>query len=171
MQEEKKYHYTIRTLPVMRNEIKMYKRFLIERDKLIQEYITPLRELNFKLLEVEEKLTIIKSPGKGDGLGGYVQESSEKFNYLIQKKDDIRKEMTSYIQSNKFRFMSDVIEWKMRINTVEYYFTKMDAADRRFIEDFNYNLSKREVMDRYHIDHVNSLYRKSDNILKKLLGC
>ena len=171
MNSETKSHYTIRTLPIMRNEIKMYRRFLVERDKLIQSYIKPLRELNFKLLEVEGKLTIIKSPGKGDGLGGYVQESSEKFNYLIQKKEDIKKEMISYVRGNKFRFMSEVIEWNMRINTVEYYFTKMDALDRKFIEDFNYNLSKREVMDRYNIDHINSLYRKSDNILKKILGC
>lgn len=166
-----KHHNTIRTLPVMRNEIKMYKRFIIERDKLIQSYVKPLRELNLKLFEAEQKLTIVKSPGKGDGLGGYVQESSEKFNYFIQKKDDIRREMISYVRENKFRFMSDVIEWNTRINTVEYYFSKMDAADRKFIEDFNYNLSKKQVLDRYNIDHINSLYRKSDNILKKLLGC
>ena len=162
-------HYTIHTLPVLRNEIKMYSGFKKERDKLIQSYIKPLRELNLKLFEVEQKLTVIKSPGKGDGLGSYVQESDERFNDLIQRKDDIKLEMKSYIQSNRDNFLEEVNEWNKRIATVEYYLSKMDTADRKFIEDFYYNLSKKKTMERYNILQVNSLYRKSDNILKKLM--
>lgn len=162
-------HYTIHTLPVLRNEIKMYSGFKRERDKLIQSYIKPLRELNLKLFEVEQKLTVIKSPGKGDGLGGYVQESDERFNDLIKRKDDIKLEMKSYIQSNRDNFLEEVNEWNKRIATVEHYLSKMDAADRKFIEDFYYNLSKKKTMERYNIMNINSLYRKSDKIIKKLL--
>lgn len=162
-------HYTIHTLPVLRNEIKMYSGFKRERDKSIQSYIKHLRELNLKLFEVEQKLTVIKSPGKGDGLGGYVQESDERFNDLIQRKDDIKLEMKSYIQSNRDNFLEEVNEWNKRIATVEHYLSKMDAADRKFIEDFYYNLSKKKTMERYNIMNINSLYRKSDKIIKKLL--
>lgn len=162
-------HYTIHTLPILRNEIKMYSNFKRERNKLIQEYVKPLRELNLKLLEVDEELIKIKSPGKGDGLGGYVQESDERFNDLISVKDKIKKEMESYVKNNRNHFMEEVDEWNKRIVTVEYYLSKMDAADRKFIEDFYYNLTKRKTMEKYNILQVNSLYRKSDNILKKLL--
>lgn len=162
-------HYTIHTLPVLRNEIKMYSGFKRERDKLIQSYIKPLRELNLKLFEAEQKLTVIKSPGKGDGLGGYVQESDERFNDLIKRKDEIRNEMYSYISNHRDGFLEEVNEWNKRIATVEHYLSKMDAADRKFIEDFYYNLSKKKTMERYNIMNINSLYRKSDKIIKKLL--
>ena len=45
----------------------------------------------------------------------------------------------------------------------------MDALDRKFIEDFYYNLPKHQCMERYNITNIKSLYRKADNILKNLL--
>ena len=45
----------------------------------------------------------------------------------------------------------------------------MDALDRKFIEDFYYNLSKAQCMERYNITNNTSLYRKADNILLNLL--
>ena len=57
----------------------------------------------------------------------------------------------------------------MRIETVEYYLDHMDALDRKFIEDFYFNLPKHQVMERYNISNIKSLYRKADNILKNLL--
>ena len=57
----------------------------------------------------------------------------------------------------------------MRIETVEYYLDHMDALDRKFIEDFYFNLPKHQVMERYNITNIKSLYRKADNILKNLL--
>ena len=53
--------------------------------------------------------------------------------------------------------------------TVEYYLNKMDALDRKFIEDFYYNLSKTQCLQRYNIVNNKSLYRKADNILLNLL--
>lgn len=164
-------HYTIHTLPILRNEIKMYPNFKKERDKLIQEYVKPLRALYLEFYEVEEELIKIKSPGKGDGLGGYVQESDVRFNNLINVKDKLKKEMKSYVANNRDMFLKEIDEWNRRIVTVEYYLSKMDAADRKFIEDLyiNRELSFKQVMDRYNIRNEGNLYRKSNNILRKVL--
>lgn len=160
---------TIHTLSIMRNEIRVYKSLIKERDKLIKDYQTPLKKLENDLLEVEEKLKLIKSPGKGDGLGGFVQDSADKYNYLIDKKDELRKSIVDYVQSNEKEYLEDLEHWNVRIASVEYYLNKMDALDRKFIEDFYYNLTKTQCMERYNITNNTSLYRKADKILKKLL--
>ena len=49
---------TIHTLSIMRNEIRVYKSLIKERDKLIKDYQTPLKKLENDLLEVEEKLKL-----------------------------------------------------------------------------------------------------------------
>lgn len=162
-------HLTIHTLPIIRNEIRTYKSLIKERDKLINDYEAPLKTLRNKLLEVEEKLELIKSPGKGDGLGGFVQDSADKYNYLIDKKDQLKKSIVDYIQSNEKDYLEDLKHWDVRIATVEYYLNKMDALDRKFIEDFYYNLSKTQCLQRYNIVNNKSLYRKADNILLNLL--
>ena len=79
----------IHTLSIMRNEFRAYKGLIKERNKLIEEYETPLKSLKNELLEVEEKLNQIKSPGKSDGLGGFVQDNVDKYNHLITKKDQL----------------------------------------------------------------------------------
>ena len=159
----------IHTLSIMRNEFRAYKGLIKERNKLIEEYETPLKSLKNELLEVEEKLKLIKSPGKGDGLGGFVQDSVDKYNYLIDKKDELRKSIVDYVQSNEKDYLEDLEHWNVRIASVEYYLNKMDALDRKFIEDFYFNLPKHQVMERYNITNIKSLYRKADNILKNLL--
>ena len=160
---------TIHTLSIMRNEIRVYKSLIKERDKLIKDYQTPLKKLENELLEVEEKLKLIKSPGKGDGLGGFVQDSADKYNYLIDRKDELRKSIVDYVQSNEKDYLEDLEYWTVRIANVEYYLNKMDALDRKFIEDFYYNLTKTQCLQRYNIVNNKSLYRKADNILLNLL--
>ena len=163
---------TIHTLSIMRDEIRVYKSLIKERDKLIKNYQAPLKKLKNELLEVEEKLKLIKSPGKGDGLGGFVQDSVDKYNYLIDKKDELRKSIVDYAQANEKDYLADLEYWTVRIANVEYYLNKMDALDRKFIEDFYYNddLTKIQCMERYNITNITSLYRKADRILEKLLG-
>lgn len=160
---------TIHTLSIMRNEIRVYKSLIKERDKLIKDYQTALKKLENELLEVEEKLKLIKSPGKGDGLGGFVQDSVDKYNYLIDKKDELRKSIVDYVQSNEKEYLEDLEHWNVRIASVEYYLNQMDALDRKFIEDFYYNLTKTQCLQRYNIVNNKSLYRKADNILLNLL--
>ena len=96
-------HLTIHTLPIIRNEIRTYKSLIKERDKLINDYEVPLKTLRNKLLEVEEKLELIKSPGtgKGDGLGGFVQDSADKYNYLIDKKDQLKKSIVNEFKTKR----------------------------------------------------------------------
>lgn len=160
----------IHTLPVLRTEIKMYRALRHEQDKISLDYETPLRELENKLSEVEEKLVIIKSPAKGDGLGDCVQDGLEKLNYLIDKKDKLKNERDEYIKANRDRYLTEFFEVKRRIDVIEYYLLKLDNADREFIEDFYVRkVTKTEVMKRYNILNNKSLYRKADNILMKML--
>ncbi len=162
-------HYTIHTVAILRNEIKMYSRFYVERDKLIQSYVKPLRELYLKLFEIEQKLILIKSPGKGNGLSGYVQESDQRFNDLIQKKENIKLEMIEYILTNRSQFLEEVDEWNRRIATVEYYLSKLNDEDREFINDLyvDHKMKFKAVMEKHGIKNETHVYRKAKNILKK----
>lgn len=160
----------IHTLSIMRNEFRAYKGLIKERNKLIEEYETPLKSLKNELLEVKEKLNQIKSPGKSDGLGGFVQDNVDKYNHLITKKDELKNAVDNYIKEyGNDSFEEELEFWNVRIETVEYYLDHMDALDRKFIEDFYFNLPKHQVMERYNITNIKSLYRKADNILKNLL--
>ena len=137
----------IHTLSIMRNEFRAYKGLIKERNKLIEEYETPLKSLKNELLEVEEKL-----------------------NHLIAKKDELKNAVDKYIKEyGNDSFEEELEFWNVRIETVEYYLDHMDALDRKFIEDFYFNLPKHQVMERYNITNIKSLYRKADNILKNLL--
>ena len=165
--------YKIHTLAVLRNEIKMYNALKKERDKIIEDYEKPLEELKLKLLEVEEKLTLIKSPGKGDGLGGFVQDSADKFNYLIDKKNDIEYDIRCYVQDNEETYKKELEAITERIATVDAYLALLallSEDDREFIEDLYINdTSFRTVMEKYNIKNDGNVTRKANNILKKLI--
>lgn len=162
--------YKIHTLVVLRNEIKMYNALKKERDKIIEDYKKPLEELKLKLLEVEEKLTLIKSPGKGDGLGGFVQDSADKFNYLIDKKNDIEYDIRCYVQDNEETYKKELEVITERIATVDAYLALLSKADRKFIEDLYINDIKfRTVMEKYKIQNEGNLYRKANNTLRFIL--
>lgn len=165
-------HYTIHTVAILRNEIKMYSRFYIERDKLIQSYVKPLRELYLMLFEIEQKLILIKSPGKGNGLGGYVQESDQRFNDLIQKKEDISLKMIKYVLANRSQFLEEVEEWNKRIATVEYYLSKLNDEDQEFINDLyvDHKMKFKDVMKKHRIKNEGNVSRKANKILKKIIS-
>lgn len=162
--------YKIHTLPVLRNEIKMYSALKHERDKIIEDYEKPLEELKLRLLEVEEKLTLIKSPSKGDGLGGFVQDSAEKFNYLIDQKNDIEYDIRCYIEDNEKAYKKELEAITARIATVDAYLELLNKDDREFIEDLYVNCIKfRYVMGKYLINNESNVYRKASNILSKII--
>lgn len=162
--------YKIHTLAVLRNEIKMYNALKKEQDKIIEDYEKPLEELKLRLLEVEEKLTLIKSPGKGDGLGGFVQDSAEKFNYLIDQKNDIEYDIRCYIEDNEKAYKKELEAITARIATVDAYLELLNKDDREFIEDLYVNCIKfRYVMGKYLINNESNVYRKASNILSKII--
>lgn len=162
--------YKIHTLQVLRNEIKMYNALKRERNKIIEDYKKPLEELKLRLFEVEEKLTLIKSPGKGDGLGGFVQDSAEKFNYLIDQKNDIEYDIRCYIEDNEKAYKKELEAITARIATVDAYLELLNKDDREFIEDLYVNCIKfRCVMGKYLINNESNVYRKASNILSKIL--
>ena len=163
--------YKIYTLSVLRNEIKSYNALKNERDKIIKDYQNGLQELKNEFLEYEEKLLLIKSPGKSDGLGGYVQESEEKFNYLISKKDDCERRFDEYVDKNHKIFQANLYAVDRRIQTIEYYLNKIDDYyDKNFILDLYINKMRfKDVMERYDIKNDGNVTRKANNILKKIL--
>lgn len=162
--------YKIHTLAVLRNEIKMYNALKRERNKIIEDYKKTLEELKLRLLEVEEKLTLIKSPGKGDGLGGFVQDSAEKFNYLIDQKNDIEYDIRCYIEDNEKAYKKELEAITARIATVDAYLELLNKDDREFIEDLYINdTSFRTVMEKYNIKNDGNVTRKANNILIKLI--
>ena len=162
--------YKIHTLAVLRNEIKMYNALKKEHDKIIEDYEKPLEELKLKLLEVEEKLTLIKSPGKGDGLGGFVQDSADKFNYLIDRKSDLEYDIRCYVQDNEEAYENELSLIDKRITTIEGYLNLLDNDEKEFIEDLYINPIKfRKVMEKHKIQNEGNLYRKATNILSLIL--
>lgn len=165
--------YRIHTLPVLRNEIKMYNALKKEREEIIKDYEKPLEELKLKLLEVEEKLMLIKSPGGGNGLGGFVQDSAEKFNYLIDQKNDIEYDIRCYIEDNEKAYKKELEAITARIATVDAYLALLALLsddDREFIEDLYINdTSFRTVMEKYNIKNDGNVTRKANNILIKLI--
>lgn len=162
--------YRIHTLPILRNEIKMYNALKREREEIIKAYKKPLEELKLKLLEVEEKLMLIKSPGGGNGLGGFVQDSAEKFNYLIDQKNDIEYDISCYIEDNEKAYKKELEAITARIATVDAYLELLNKDDREFIEDLYVNCIKfRCVMGKYLINNESNVYRKASNILSKII--
>lgn len=162
--------YRIHTLPVLRNEIKMYNALKHEREEIIKDYEKPLEELKLKLLAVEEKLMLIKSPGGGNGLGGFVQDSAEKFNYLIDQKNDIEYDIRCYIEDNEKAYKKELEAITARIATVDAYLELLNKDDREFIEDLYVNCIKfRCVMGKYLINNESNVYRKASNILSKII--
>lgn len=162
--------YRIHTLPILRNEIKIYNALKHEREEIIKDYEKPLEELKLKLLEVEEKLMLIKSPGGGNGLGGFVQDSAEKFNYLIDQKSDLEYDIRCYVQDNEETYKKELEAITARIATVESYLDLLNKNDREFIEDLYVNCIKfRCVMGKYLINNESNVYRKASNILSKII--
>lgn len=161
-------HNTIYTLPVLRNEIKVLNCLKKERRVIINNYVAPLRELGSELYEVVEKLIEIKSPGSGAGIGSTARD--ENYNYLVQRKYELVDKISNYIDANFSNYWDDMYECNTRIATVYFYLGKMDSADRKFIEDlYINNIRFRDVMDRYNIKNEGNLYRKANNIMRKIL--
>lgn len=166
-----KYH----TLEALKNELRSYNSLRKELKYTNNNYHKPLDDLQDRYEFLEEKLKTIKSPGRGDGLGGFVQENDEKYNDLIVKMNKVAKEMEDYIKENKDEYIRNAIMLKKRILTIEHYVNQINGCDKKgfsnkqFISDFFFNLSKKDCMENYKIENTNSLYRKADNILEKIL--
>lgn len=161
--------YTIHTLAILRSEIKNYNAMKIERRKAIECYVGSLRVFQDRLYELNEELLKVKSPG-GDGLGGFVSESSSKYNYIIEQKEKVYKEQRKYIIENFDYCKEEADEWTRRIKTVEWYLGKLNEKDKDFIEDLYISPMKfKKVMEKWEIENNGDLYRKANNILRKAI--
>ena len=162
--------YKFYNVATLKNELKSYNALKKELNCMISAYNDPLNEIKCRYVFLDEKLKQIKSPGKSDGLGGFIEESDVKFNDLIIKKKNVENELKEYIQKNKKEFIENCSVLQARISTIEYYIEQIsNEKDKEFIKDFYIDLSKKEVLDKYDIYNLNSLYRKADIILKKII--
>ncbi len=164
-------HNVIHTLPALRSEIKSYKCLVIERNQIIENYQSPLNDLKGDLESTVVKLNSIKSPGFSS-TGGYSSDKSEKYTYLIEKRDKLKKEIDSYIVNNANSLIESLEPYDTRIATIEYYLGKIEKKEERdFINDLYVKpISFKKVMKKYEIKDNSNVYRKATKILKKCLN-
>ena len=162
--------YKIHTLPILRNEIKMYNLMKEERKKTIDGYVGSLRQFQGELLEANEELLKVKSPG-GDGLGGFVSESGNRYNFLIEKKEKTYLQQNQYIEDFFPLFKEQIEYWNKRIATVERYLDKLEEKDLEFIMDlYVEDMKFREVQNKWVMWDKSNVFRKATNILRKALN-
>ena len=94
----------------------------------------------------------------------YIKASTEKFNYLIDLKNDLELGIRCYIEVYE---KLEIIN--LRIATVEAYLGA-NENNCEFIKNLYINTIKfRTVMEKYNIQNDKNLYRKADKILKIIL--
>ncbi|MFR7589813.1 MAG: hypothetical protein ACLUVC_00070 [Longibaculum sp.] len=161
---------SIHTLAVLRCEVKNYRYFADEKRKCIDEYAQSLKLFNDKIEFYDQELKKIRSAGTSDGLGGFSPASDVKFNELIKEKDKAEKEKHQWLHDNNHQFYSDICWWQSRIDTVEHYLDHLKEDDRKFINDLYIEpIGFKNVMRRYEISNEGNIYRKANNILRKVL--
>ena len=73
-------------------------------------------------------------------------------------------------KSTQIEYLKEYFNLDKRLETIEYYLSKINNKDKEFIIDFYINrVHKREMLNKYNIVNNKSLYRKRDNILLKVL--
>lgn len=161
---------TIHTLAVLRCEIKSYRYFADEKRKCLDEYAQSLKQFNDRIEFYDQELKKIRSAGTGDGLGGFSPSSDVKFNDLIREKETAKREKNEWLSNNNHQFYSDICWWQSRIDTVEHYLDHLSAEDSEFIKDLYIEpIGFKKVMKTYKINNEGHVYRKANNILRKVL--
>ena len=160
----------VRTLELLRSDIKNYRNLERELNECDKEYSLGMIAIKEKIDRANEELVKTKSPGYGDGLGGYVEGTDKKINRLERQKEDADQELKTYIAT----FNSDYLNkrWILlaRITTVKKVLEAMSEEDREFISDLYVEpIGFRQVMKKYKIENNGDVYRKATRILKKVV--
>lgn len=160
----------VRTLELLRSDIKNFKNLERELSECDKEYSLGIISIKEKIDRANEELIKTKSPGYGDGLGGYVESADKKINRLEKEKEDADQELKTYIST----FNSDYLNkrWILlaRITTVKKVLDAMSEYDRAFITDLYVEpIGFKQVMKKYKIENNGDVYRKATNILKKVI--
>ena len=160
----------VRSLDLLRSDIKNYRHLKEELEHLDLEYAKEVITRQEKVYRSDEEIKKIKSPGKGDGLGGHVEPLDQKINRLTEEKDKANEELRKFYQKNNFIYYNRKWVLMSRIACVEKSLEAMNEDDRQFIKDLYIEpIGFKKVMKRYQISNEGNVYRKANNILKKVL--
>ncbi|WP_028042022.1 hypothetical protein [Candidatus Stoquefichus massiliensis] len=160
----------VRSLDLLRSDIKNYKHLKNELNCLDVEYAKEVITRQEKVYQSDEEIQKIKSPGKGDGLGGHVESLDQKINRLTEEKDKANEELRKFYQLNNYVYYNRKWVLMSRIANVEKALEEMSEDDRQFIKDIYIEaIGFKKVMKKYRIENNGDVYRKASNILRKIL--
>lgn len=161
--------YTIHTIGILRNEIKNYEGICEEKQKVINEFRNSITDIEERLDDIDDRLVNIKS----DTWSSPLQRGNnrgDKFTHLLAKKEEVLKEREELYEEKQRIYLKDMLWWQTRINTVDYYLSLLKPIERDFINDlYIHTIKLKSVKEKYGIEYDSDLYRKANNILKKLL--
>lgn len=174
---------TITTLPVLRNELKMYKYFDDEIKMIHENYAKGYSLVNDPIEEIESQLVafgnIKRNPNskesEEDIIKKYnynsVPESKEQtYNSLLYQKECLEEEKKKWLNENTINYYSSLGVVMARKEAVEHILSKMDIKDREFIKDlYIEDIAFKKVKEKYKLKNDGDIYRKATNILKKYL--
>lgn len=160
----------VHSIELLRSDIRNYKKLKFELDRVESEYVKGMLPFREKIEWANAELEKIKSPGYGDGLGGHVETLDQKLSRLEEEKADAAQKIASYMSANNYIYYNRKWVLMSRISAVEKALSEMNEKDRGFINDLYIEpIGFKNVMKKYGIDNEGNIYRKSNNILKKVL--
>ena len=160
----------VRSLELLRADIKNYALLLNELEKCEDEYMKGMIPYIEKIDQANEELTKVKSPGYSDGLGGYVETLDIKLSRIEKQKTDAAQEIRTYVSKYNSEYVNKKWLLLSRIAVVRTALESMEKDDREFINDlYIYPIGFKKVMEKYQIEYSGDVYRKATNILKKVL--
>lgn len=162
--------YKIHTVRVMQNEFRSYMDIKKELDIIKTQHQNSLDDYDDKIKRCRLNREKIKSPGGGDGLGGYLEPSDSKFNRLLEEEKDWQIKLIQYSQTTGVARELEIQQLQNRIDTVDYYFSILEGDERNMVYDHYFtNMSQRKKMEKWHYDNTGNYTRKIKYILEDLI--
>ncbi len=160
----------VHSLELLRSDIRNYNNLKAELSRVESEYAMGLLPYREKIDQANAELEKIKSPGHGDGLGGYVESLDKKIIRLEEQKAVAAQEIKTYMSTKNYTYYNRKWVLMSRISVVERALELMKEKDREFIIDLYVEpIGFKKVMSKYKIENNGDVYRKASNILRKVL--
>lgn len=157
----------VRSIDLLRADIRNYRNLKIELERLDQEYATEVMSREETVYLCDEEIKKIRSPGYSDGLGGHVETLDHKITRLEEKKKKAKQEVRKFFSENNYNYFNRKWVLMSRISLVEKVLYEMKEKDKEFIIDLYIDpIGFKNVMKKYNIDNNGDVYRKAKNILK-----
>lgn len=162
--------YKIHTVRVMQNEFRTYNDLKKEL-KIIQDtHQRALDNYQDKIERCKLNREKIKSPGKGDGLGGYIEPSDAKINRLLEEEKEWYIKLIKYRQTIGAAREMEIQQLQNRIDTVDFYFSLLEGDEKDMVYDHYFtNMSQKKKMEKWGYDNTGNYTRKIKYILEDII--